>query len=270
MHDVIEETCRKHNIYLWQSKKQVVSKNNVIPHFIKFCPECRREKTEQEQAEVIGETRINEVLLKTHAVLERESVIPRDLKDATYSNFRLATEADKQAYNFGLRLNRYWFKEEKTGNAFLVGTPGVGKSHLTLAIARKLNDDFKANGEPKSVLFMPIQKLFSIIKDGFNNPNGRSREEMMKLLSGVDYLFLDDLGKETNLSGQQRQASEWKQEFLYELLDSRENTFFNTNFNSKQLQGIYDKALLSRIGKGAKGNSFVYPADAEDKRVLPF
>lgn len=270
MHNVIEDMCKKHNVYLWQTKKQVVSTNNQLPHYVTFCPECCRERILEEERKAVGDAVIAQTLASSYDVFLRESQIPSELEMASYSTFSINSEIDRSARNFGLRMNDFYFRQEGEGNAFLVGPPGVGKSHLTIAIARKLNDDWKANGVPKSVIYTSVSRVFQKIQDGFNFQDGVSREDMLKLLTGVDYLFLDDLGKESTFGSNGNQATNWKQEFLYELFDQRKTTFINTNLNSKQLKQLYDPALVSRMGKGAKNHTFVYPQHAEDKRGLPF
>lgn len=270
MHNVIEDMCKKHNVYLWQTKKQVVSINNRLPHYITFCPECCRERMFEEERKAVGDAVVAQKMASSYDVFLRESNIPSDLQMASYSTFSINSEIDQEARNFGLRMNDFYFRQEGEGNAFLVGPPGVGKSHLTIAIARKLNDDWKANGAPKSVIYTSVSRVFQKIQDGFNFQDGVSREDMLKLLTSVDYLFLDDLGKESTFGSNGNQATNWKQEFLYELFDNRKTTFINTNLNSGQLRLLYDTALVSRMGKGAKDYTFVYPQNAEDKRELPF
>ena len=270
MHDVIDEVCPIHQVYLWQSKTKVKSANNQVPHYIKMCPECVRAKTEAQQAQAIGDALIQEKLATSYDVFERDSMIPAELKGASYKTFTVGSDVDQQAKNFAMRLNRFYFKEEGKGNALIVGQSGIGKSHLTVSIARKLNDDWKSINEPKSVLFVSVSKLFQRIQDGFNTRDGVSREQMMKLLVSVDYLFLDDLGKESTYGQAVKEANNWKQEFLYQLLDERETTIINTNLEGTELVRVYDKALVSRILKGSKNNIFKYPKGAEDRRKLPF
>lgn len=270
MHDVIDEVCPIHQVYLWQSKMKVKSANNQVHHYIKMCPECVRAKTEAQQEQAIGDALIKEKLSTSYDVFERDSMIPTDLKGASYKTFTVGSDVDQQAKNFAMRLNRFYFKEEGKGNALIVGQSGIGKSHLTVSIARKLNDDWKSLNEPKSVLFVSVSKLFQRIQDGFNIRDGVSREQMMKLLVSVDYLFLDDLGKESTYGQAVKEANNWKQEFLYQLLDERETTIINTNLEGTELVRVYDKALVSRILKGAKDNIFKYPKGAEDRRKLPF
>lgn len=270
MHDVIDDVCPIHQVYLWRSKNKVVSTNNRNPHYIVMCPDCVRGKMSVEQERAIGDALIKEKLASTHDVFERDSMIPADLMGASYKTFTVNNQIDNDAKNFALRLNRFYFKEQGKGNAIIQGASGIGKSHLTVSIARKLNDDWNSISDPKSVLFVSVSKMFQRIQDGFNTRDGVTRENMLQLMTGVDYLFLDDLGKESAFGKTAKEANSWKQEFLYQLLDERETTIINTNLAGSDMKKIYDQALISRILKGAGDRIFKYPNDAEDKRRLPF
>ena len=183
------------------------------------------------------------------------------MKDASFSTFTVSNETDEHAKNFALRVARHYFKDGR-GNAVIVGQAGRGKTHLAIAIAKKLNIDFKANNNPKSVLFMNVPAMFQKIQSGFNKKDARTTDEWLDLLKKVDYLILDDFGK-----GDQ---SQWKQDFLYNLLDSRDKTIVTTNLIGKDMVKIFDASLVSRVAKGAKEMTFKYPDSAEDRRTLPF
>lgn len=89
---------------------------------------------------------------------------------------------------------------------------------------------------------------------------------MTNVLTNCDYLILDDLGKESTTGNIIKSASEWTYTFLFNILDNRQNTIINTNFTTKELTQIYDRAFVDRITKGAKKNIFVFPEDTESKR----
>ncbi|WP_394404841.1 ATP-binding protein [Streptococcus sp. 20-1249] len=278
-HTVTDELCRKHNIYVWEMIQPVTvykydkEKKEMVPDCVKkirVCPRCGQEAIDKSSEALDMKSTLQHDLSKTYDVFYNKSIIPSDLKDANYSTFTTSTQMDNHARNFGLRQNDFWFRQQGTGNALLSGHAGVGKSHLTLAIAKKLNDDFRANGEPKSVLYIPIQQLFRKIKDGFDDKTNHEGKKLMELMKSVDFLFVDDLGKEATYQNEVRRVSDFKQEILYELFDARSNSFINTNLSKDGLQKAYDKAVLSRMLKGAKGHTLFYPDTAEDKRVLPF
>lgn len=268
---ISDKMCTIHNVYLRQIVNKVRAAGNREPHYIYACPECFEIKKAQQSGEAIENEMVNAELARTYGLFESKSIIPPKLKEANYKTFTVSNDTDKEARDFGLYLNEYYFKHGGEGNAILQGSHGVGKSHLTISIARKLNEDFKAIREPKSVLFYPVANLFREIESGADyNENQRKQGQMMKLLASVDFLFLDDLGKESTFGNQGKEAANSRQRFLFELLDSRTRTIINTNLTGEQLKKIYDPAIVSRLMEGVGEKFFVYPETAEDKRRLPF
>ena len=255
------EICKKHSCYMWTFKHPVRAKGRKTPYQPTFCPECQREDMEREQALRIGEEYIISILSKTFGVLERNSIMPNGMKEASFNTFTVNNEIDEKAKNYALRVARHYFNGGK-GNAIILGKAGRGKTHLAIAIAKKLNIDFKANNEPKSVLFMNVPTMFQKIQSGFNRTDARTTDEWLDLLKKVDYLILDDFGK-----GEQ---APWKMDFLYNLLDARDKTIITTNLTGAEMKQTFDSSLVSRVAKGAKDLTFKYPDNSEDRRTLPF
>ena len=269
--EISPQTCPIHGIYLWKTVNKVKATDNTELHYVLACPMCMNPKIEKEKADTACQEELNAELATSYSLLEARSIIPPKLKEASYKTFTVSNDTDKKAHDFGLYLNEYYFKQGGKGNSIIQGSHGVGKSHLTISIARKLNEDFKAIGEPKSVLFYPVANLFRLIESGVDyNENQRNQGQMMKLLTGVDFLFLDDLGKESTFGNQGKEAANSRQRFLFELLDSRVRTIVNTNLTGEQLKKTYDSAIVSRLMEGVGRNFFTYPETTEDKRRLPF
>ena len=255
------EMCKKHNCYMWTFKYPVKAKGRKTPYQPTFCPECQREDMAREQEKKIGEAVISSILSNTYDVLMRNSIIPSDMKEASFSTFTVSNKSDELAKNYALRVSKHYFNDGK-GNAVILGKAGRGKTHLAISIAKKLNIDFKANNEPKSVLFMNVPTMFQKIQSGVGRADARTTDEWLELLKKVDYLILDDFGK-----GEQ---AKWKKDFLYNLLDARDKTIITTNLTGQEMKNIYDSSLVSRVAKGAKDLTFKYPESAEDRRTLPF
>ena len=255
------EICKKHSCYMWTFKHPVKAKGRSTPYQPTFCPECQREDMAREQEKKIGEAVITSILSGTYEVLKRNSLIPSDMKEASFNTFTVNNDTDEKAKNFALRVARHYFKNGR-GNTVILGHAGVGKTHLAIALAKKLNIDFKANNEPKSVLFMNVPTMFQKIQSGFNKSDARTTDEWLDLLKKVDFLILDDFGK-----GEQ---APWKKDFLYNLLDARDKTIFTTNMSGKEMKQAFDSSLVSRVAKGAKDLTFKYPDNSEDRRTLPF
>ena len=64
-----------------------------------------------------------------------------------------------------------------TGNTLISGSTGIGKSHLSLAMAKEINESFKERKEPKSVLFVSLTEIIKQIKEGWQYGKNASLTE---------------------------------------------------------------------------------------------
>lgn len=262
--EVLDELCDVHGCQLWMTLVPIKGKLEQL----KQCPECTKAAIGIFEKKLNVESEINSKLADTYAVFNRDSLISDKLRAKGLDNYEIKSEIDQKAINFVKRMEQF-YRQGKTGNAIVTGPSGVGKSHLTYGLAKFMNEQFKAYESPKSVLFISLVSLFTKIKESFKVDNGYRQADMIELLTKVDYLFLDDLGKESRKGDSQN--NEWTHQILYEILDNRSNTIINTNLSSKEIKALYtdnygNGALSSRILEGVTGNSFVYPQETEDRR----
>ena len=194
----------------------------------------------REEDQKIGQAHASTILRKTYDVLDKNSIIPSGLKEAGFKNFTVTNQIDQEAKNYALRLVSHYLHGGK-GNALIMGKAGRGKSHLAMAIASKLNADWKANKLPKSILFINLPALFIKIQNSFNRKEGMTSNEWLELLKKVDYLILDDLGRSDN--------AQWKQDFLYSLLDEREATIITTNLVGSEMKSLLKPAWSAELQK---------------------
>ena len=261
---VLTETCEVHGCQLWLTKVPIKGRLEEL----KQCPECTKAAINIFENKLNSQSKINSMLADTYAVFEKDSLVSDKLRVKSLENYEIKDEIDQQAINYTFRMEQHYRKGRK-GNAIITGPSGVGKSHLTYGLAKFMNEQFKAYGHPRSVLFVSLVTLFTKIKESFHTNNGYSQAEMIELLSKVDFLFLDDLGKESRKADTRN--NEWTHQILYEILDKRSNTIINTNLTSKEIKTLYaddygNGALSSRILEGVVGNSFAYPKETEDRR----
>lgn len=260
----INEHCPKHPSVL-----MIRTTNPCTNVTFDFCPECGQEEINRQAIELGLEAENQVRNFKSYAVFGRESIISPKIANATIGNFEIHTEQDANAVNFAKRFTREYVKERYEGNVIFQGPPGVGKSHLALGMAKTINEAFQKFGNKKSVVYMPVSELFERMKEAFNIKGARWEEKAtLKFLTNVDYLVLDDLGKESNVGNSIREGSSWAQSFLYRLLENRAKTIITTNYAGNQLKQLYEPSLLDRILAGSKDNKFIFKNDTESRRSI--
>ncbi|WLR88555.1 ATP-binding protein [Streptococcus iniae] len=253
------ETCEKHSAPIFIRTRPEHCKG-------KFCWACQTESRDAKKQKVDLDAENKAMLARGYEVFKRESILSEEQARADFKNFAVSNKTDQEVLNYGKRVVRDYLKG-MNGNSVLKGPTGAGKSHISMSIAKQLNESFKAYKQEKSVIFVSVSRLVQLVQDSFNVKGSRyTAERMTKLLTECDFLVLDDLGKESTTGNNIKPASDWTYRFLFNILDARENTIINTNFTVKELKSIYDDAFVSRVLKGAKNNIFSYPDSAESKR----
>lgn len=248
---ISEKVCEVHKVNYWQiSTPKRGSKERSIQE---FCPECTKELIERQDREGVDNSLNAETYLKTYNVLMRDSTIPRELKEASFENFIAETAEEKQLLEFSKgQVDKYL--DGMTGNTLFTGSTGIGKSHLSVAIAKAINEGYKTKGEPKSVLFVNLTEILRQVRESFNSSTSLEGH-YSRMLKEVDYLVLDDLGiKSDNASGKGK--SSWEEEFIFGILSNRDKTIITTNLSNSEIASLYSDRVASRVRTGLEGNFF--------------
>ncbi|VYT96148.1 AAA family ATPase [Staphylococcus simulans] len=169
----------------------------------------------------------------------RQSTVNASIKDATVRNYKPKNKDQEKAKSTAIEYVKT-FSTDNPKSLILQGSYGTGKSHLAYAIAKAVKK------EGYSVAFMHIPMLMERIKATYNRESIETTDELVKLLSSIDLLVLDDVGVEN---------TEHTLNKLFSIVDNRtgKNNIFTTNFSDKELnQNMNWQRINSRMKHNAR------------------
>ena len=128
---------------------------------------------------------------------------------------------------------------ERERGVFMFGLPGRGKTHLSVATARRLLRRGRLVG------VYNLAGLVGRIQDTYGyDDSAESRSKIIREVTTNDIVILDDIGKEHRSSN--------VESIVYELVDGLYNAripvIASSNLPGKDFVSRYDGAVLSRLG----------------------
>ncbi|HEL2702704.1 TPA: ATP-binding protein [Streptococcus suis] len=247
---ISDKVCDIHKVNLWLVTHPISGTTEYKTS--EMCPECTRDQIEKKKQEITESGMNASIYQKTYNVLMRDSTIPKELKEASFNNFIAETAEEKQLLAFAKgQVAKYL--DGMSGNTLFTGSTGIGKSHLSVAMAKAINEGYKAKGEPKSVLFVNLTEILRRVRESFNYNSQEGYYSRM--LKEVDYLVLDDLGVKLN-NNNSKGKSTWEEGFIFDILSNRDKTIITTNLSSSEIADLYSDRVASRVRTGLEGNFF--------------
>jgi DNA replication protein DnaC len=150
--------------------------------------------------------------------------------------FREKTFATFNPFVVGLRTivpQVRTYARRPNGWLTLLGSYGVGKTHLAAAIAHETLE----RGE--GVLFAVVPDLLDHLRTTFSPQSTIAYDEQFDLLRSAPLLILDDLGTES--------ATPWAREKLYQLINHRYNYRLPTVITSNLKPDAIEPRIFSRL-----------------------
>ena len=151
------------------------------------------------------------------------------------SNQQSPKERMKLIFDFCKKYSDNFSK--KSPNLIMMGNTGLGKTHLSLAIASEII------GKGYGVIYVSAPNMVTKLeKEKFQNYSHNS-EESEKHFINCDLLIIDDLGTEY--------ANTFSNSAIYNIINSRimmtKPTIISTNLTMKELEKNYSPRMVSRV-----------------------
>ena len=158
-------------------------------------------------------------------------------------NFEYYSEKDgiRQKVKMGYDMLRRFadgFDKDTCKNFLMTGGTGLGKTHLSTALAQKVID------KGFDVLYVSAVGMLGDFEERrFGNSASLSRSNDVSRYYDADLLIIDDLGTEV--------VNKFTQSYLYEVINTRINarkcTVINTNLSPSDINNTYTERIASRI-----------------------
>jgi DNA replication protein DnaC len=192
------------------------------------CAEARREAQARERQLEEHRARVRRLLGQSGIGLRH--------REASFENFVVTPATGPLASACCTFAER--FPDDGAGLT-LAGPPGTGKTHLGVAITRRLIDHGHA------AVIVNVPQLLLTARGTFAHERPQRFDDLLQLLTTCDHLTLDDLGRE--------RQTEWAQETLYLILNARYEdrraTTITTNLDLEALRRRIGEPVLDRLAE---------------------
>lgn len=224
-------------------RNQFMKENGIDPEFDKVKYRCKKCEDNGylengEKCSCFKEKIINETY--------KSSNLSEVMKDMEFKNFRLDYYnhiaengiSERENMEYILKASKSFCDnfENYNRNILFYGAPGLGKTFMSVSIAREIIN------KGKSVIYISATRLFSNYED-YKFGKNDDLDGFLEDIYNADLLIIDDLGTEY--------MSKVSVPFLFDLINDRilkgKKVIINTNLMPDALEKAYSVRFMSRI-----------------------
>lgn len=172
---------------------------------------------------------------EAHSGLLEKARLPSRYAACHFHNYKPANQSQERAYYDASRLTMEYPALER--GLLLMGTVGVGKTHLAVSILKSLTE------RGFSCLFYEFGSLLKEIQDSYNADTRTSELGVLTPVLRTEILVLDELGNS--------KPTDWVRDTMAHIINTRYNdkklTIFTTNYLDERISNGKE-TLEDRIG----------------------
>ncbi len=180
---------------------------------------------------------------KTHTNQLDKARIPKRYEDCHFHSYRVLNPSQERAFKYASKLAMEYPAIER--GLLLMGTVGVGKTHLAVSILKSLTE------RGFNCLFYESGSLLKEIQNSYNVYTQSSELKVLAPIFDAEVLVLDELGAS--------KPTEWVRDTMANIINTRYNdkklTIFTTNYLDEK-RAEKDESLEDRIGVRLRSRLF--------------
>jgi len=169
--------------------------------------------------------------------------LPRRYVDCHFHNYKPANNTQEKAFHYASSLAMQY--PALDNGLLLMGTVGVGKTHLAVSILKSLTE------RGFGCLFYEFGSLLKQIQDSYNSFTQTSELSVLAPVYNADVLVLDELGAS--------KPTDWVRDTMAQIINNRYNdkklTIFTTNYLDER-RNEREETLEDRIGVRMRSRLF--------------
>jgi DNA replication protein DnaC len=149
------------------------------------------------------------------------------------------------------------FMKKPTNFLVYCGNPGLGKTHLISGMFEWIMKNYGQNWR-----YWKEDRLLENLRSSMDSMKGDYLQHL-KYMIDAEFLILDDVGSS-------KKKTDWREEVLFDLIDTRYNsmqpTIITSNFSEQEFKEFYHPRIHSRLF--SKENTIIEILDGIDFRLV--